>query len=86
MSSHSMYLIYTFVYIPKGSGGWVQTYAGLGAGRSGRVVVDLLLVELGRRCSNVLVARRTFTSERLSTIDKLCQNYSTGFWSSFHFN
>ena len=38
MSSHSMYLTLYLVIFLKGSGGWVQNYVVLGAGRNGRIV------------------------------------------------
>ena len=48
MSSHSMYLNLYIFNNYKGSGGWVQKYVGLWAGRSGRVVDGPLFVVVSR--------------------------------------
>ena len=44
VSSHSKYLNLYILINLKGSGGWVQNYVGLGAGRRERVVDALLIV------------------------------------------
>ena len=55
MSSHSMHLNLYIFHNHKGSGGWVQKYVGLGAGRSGRVV-DALLIVVASGVGDVLMS------------------------------